>query len=422
LIEATLLAHSLYSPLTTQVYSDKQRDVVDFAVDNNESYCLASGTVRSGKSLAAVLGFTSHILQLRDRYSHLLLGRSVKVLENELLPHFHQVATEWPCYYSYNGGYSILEFGIQQIYLFAGNDDTSQKRLSGLTIHSGLFDEVTLFPKSFFDMGISRLTFDDSKVFMTCNPDSPSHFIKKEWIEDGLFDRYLDFNLNDNPTLGDQAKERLTNSFSGVFKKRYIEGLWVAAEGRIFDKYHFFEDNLDDYIILDTRVGVDYGTTSPSAYVALSRVRKKDSESVNGSPESYVVTKARKSKGVLSDSQIADELLEFCKVTCAGSLVLDPSAASLRIELLNRAERPAVRTGDNSVIPGLRLTSNSLDTGRIKLLESECHDLEEEIEGYIWEGESPRKEDDHACDALRYVVMDMCQSIITDTIHLPEGY
>ena len=46
--------------------------------------------------------------------------------------------------------------------------------------------------------------------------------------------------------LAEKIKERYRSSFVGVFFKRYILGLWVAAEGVI---YNLFADNSEEFML-----------------------------------------------------------------------------------------------------------------------------------------------------------------------------
>ena len=48
---------------------------------------------------------------------------------------------------------------------------------------------------------------------------------------------YLHFTMDDNLSLSEEIKARYCSMYIGVFFKRYILGLWAAAEGVIYDMF-----------------------------------------------------------------------------------------------------------------------------------------------------------------------------------------
>ena len=48
---------------------------------------------------------------------------------------------------------------------------------------------------------------------------------------------YLQFSMDDNLSLSERIKADYRTQYSGVFFKRYILGLWVAADGVIYAQY-----------------------------------------------------------------------------------------------------------------------------------------------------------------------------------------
>jgi hypothetical protein len=87
----------------------------------------------------------------------------------------------------------------------------------------------------------------------------------------------------------------------------------------------------------------------------------------------------------------------------------DPSGARERIELL--AAGLKVRAGINDVRLGIGAVKDRLATGRLRVVEGKCPNLLYEAGLYRYEGaeeargsESPLGEQDHALDALRYLV------------------
>ena len=86
--------------------------------------------------------------------------------------------------------------------------------------------------------------------------------------------------------------------------------------------------------------------------------------------------------------------------------IIDPSAASF-IALLGKSEWARVLSADNDVINGIMESARAMQSGKIKIMNT-CKNLIGELGGYVWDEKSvedkPKKENDHACDALRYFV------------------
>ena len=85
--------------------------------------------------------------------------------------------------------------------------------------------------------------------------------------------------------------------------------------------------------------------------------------------------------------------------------MIDPSAASFLACVRDHGRFRAV-AADNRVLVGIEAVSRWLNSGRL-FLAPECRHAIEEFGLYRWEdgAERPLKEDDHAMDDLRYLVM-----------------
>lgn len=106
-----------------------------------------------------------------------------------------------------------------------------------------------------------------------CNPDADTHWLWKR-CKTGLT-LPLQSRHQDNPTLetpaGKKYLERLSR-MTGVRRKRLFEGLWVGAEGQIFEEAWNADRNVIDAIPLDAMgrpivrqyvAGVDWGFRAP---------------------------------------------------------------------------------------------------------------------------------------------------------------
>lgn len=153
------------------------------------------------------------------------------------------------------------------IYLEGANDERSENKIRGMTLAGAYCDEVTLYPESFFSMLLSRLSVEGAKLWATCNPDSPNHYIKKNYIDraNELDCAVWNFLLTDNTFLPAEYLESVKKEYLGVFYNRFILGQWVRAEGVI---YGAFANNPDEFLLPDNfnysnivqlSFGVDFG-------------------------------------------------------------------------------------------------------------------------------------------------------------------
>lgn len=79
--------------------------------------------------------------------------------------------------------------------------------------------------------------------------------------------KYYKFYPFDNPLLDTQAKlDEVINTFQGALRKQKIYNKWCIAEGRVFTKVNKL-DSLDNIIIREIGLGVDYGSTNPTVFV-----------------------------------------------------------------------------------------------------------------------------------------------------------
>jgi PBSX family phage terminase large subunit len=259
---------------------------------------------------------------------------------------------------------------------------------------------------------------NDAKLFGTSNPGGSNHWLKKLYLDrastwltgDGPKKTIADpidltrfsFRLNDNPFLSEEYVSALAKEYVGLWYKRYIEGLWVIAEGAIYDMWDE-ERHVVDYASSGgiQVIGIDYGTTNPFACEAIEISPSKSIQvfSELGITEPY------------TDSQLADEMERWIaeQQIVAQWICVDPSAASFKMELYRRGFSNLV-DANNSVADGLRMAAALLSQGRMTV-SPKCEKLCAEIPDYRWDPDysakgvdKPIKRDDHHCDGLRYAI------------------
>ncbi len=128
-------------------------------------------------------------------------------------------------------------------YLFGGKDEGSAALIQGITLAGALLDEVALMPRSFVEQTAARCSVPGSRLWFSCNPESPGHWFYQEWILKAEEKKALrlQFTMADNPGLTREVLERYQAMFEGTFYRRFVLGEWVAAEGRVYD---FFDESM----------------------------------------------------------------------------------------------------------------------------------------------------------------------------------
>jgi PBSX family phage terminase large subunit len=176
-------------------------------------------------------------------------------------------------------GSKFLQLGPKRIYYCGADNEASFKKIRGLTIGGWYADEINLHAKSFIETALARsFASSDRKNIWTLNPDVPSHWIYKDYI-----DKYRDeqtpgynwfhFTLDDNPALTEERKAEIAAQFSGIFYKRFVLGLRVRGEGGCYPSFVHNKPgepgNVLDKVperIYRTTFGLDFGGNKSATY------------------------------------------------------------------------------------------------------------------------------------------------------------
>jgi len=84
--------------------------------------------------------------------------------------------------------------------------------------------------------GRLRLPGVPHQIFAATNPGPPSHYLYVMFFKNELGEVYQASSF-DNPALPDDYLERL-NEFEGVYKDRYVLGLWKGLEGLVYSSFN----------------------------------------------------------------------------------------------------------------------------------------------------------------------------------------
>ncbi|WP_238544576.1 PBSX family phage terminase large subunit [Geomicrobium sp. JCM 19037] len=368
---------------------------------------IADGAIRSGKTISCIDSFVTWSLSSFENETFIIAGRSMGALKRNVLQPLFQILAAKGLGYQYNRSENFFVVGSNTYYCFGASNEASQDVLQGLTAAGAYADEVALFPKSFVEQMIGRCSVDGAKIFANCNPQGPKHWFKEQYIDKANEKKilYLHFTINDNLTLAERVKERYRRMFTGVFYKRFIQGLWVMAEGLIFDMFSE-EDNVvkEHPKILQHWVTIDYGTANPTVFLLLG---------LGNDNNIYVIDEWRwdsKAKGrQKTDKEYSQALSVWLRShkLIPSYIFVDPSAKSFILQL-NKDGFKKIVQADNSVQDGIRVVSSMFGANHL-YVHKRCDGLIKELYAYVWDekaqerGEDkPMKVDDHGPDALRY--------------------
>lgn len=298
---------------------------------------------------------------------------------------------------------------------------------AGVPRHWTWFDEEC--PQAIFDECMMRLLDYDGYWWMTMTPLLGLTWVHSEFLEHPKKDVFVIFvDSYDNPHL---PKEALDDIFEGMSTDEIAQrrfGQFKPKGGLIYPEFsqeHIIEDiNLDDYLddpSWKVLVSMDHGYNNPSAWLFALYDQGED--------ELIIFHEIYQRETIISDlAELVRLYLHKHRITpyfiVGDKAILQRNATtgkSIRSEYAEN--RIHIGLSDNSVSVGIDAVSDMLKIRQgiqaPKLLVTEnCENLINELKKYEWatfqsnrtadrnnRKEEPKKKDDHACDALRYLVV-----------------
>lgn len=267
------------------------------------------------------------------------------------------------------------------------------------------------------------------QLFADCNPGGSKHWIRQR-EKDGKL-RLLRSTHRDNPTLFDDAgvlldtadarqRIRTLEDLTGVRRKRLYEGLWVTAEGAVYDN---FDSTPGRHVVVRPYaemvrmfLTVDVGFTNPAVVLEVGEDSDGRWHVFREFHERNVLPEALVAKVIEWWSQQRDDAAVFgpprsrvaCELCAVDAAAAGP-IASLQAQGVNAVSGKGKRDDGIWAIKD-RLTFQG--DGRPRLtLDPSCVETINEFESYIFKPgtDVPIKEFDHSLDALRYL-----HDVVTD--------
>ncbi len=395
-------------------FSKKQLKVLNWWMEDSphkdKDGIICDGSVRAGKTVVMSLSYVMWAMETFKDEDLGMAGKTIGSFRRNVVKPLKRMLRSCKYKVKDHRADNMLEVTkngtTNYFYVFGGKDEGSQDLIQGITLAGMLFDEVALMPESFVNQATARCSVDGSKLWFNCNPEGPHHWFKTEYL-DNLEEKnmlHLHFTMDDNLSLSEKIKERYRRMYSGIFYQRFILGLWVLAEGVIYDMF-----NKDKHVVpVEQRryskyyVSIDYGTQNPTTFGLWGFYRdtwyKVKEYHYSGREQSKQKT----------DQEYLEDLQEFVKGIRLSGVIVDPSAASFIALLKNN--RFYVIKAKNDVLDGIRNVATALNDELIKYNDC-CEETFREFSSYVWDkkaakrGEDkPIKENDHHMDGDRYFI------------------
>lgn len=389
---------------------------LEFARYANHRWNFKGGATRSGKTY---LDFKWIIpLRIRERAGKdglaVILGVTKSTIERNVLEPMRNLYGD-KLVGTISSDNTAWIFG-EKCYCLGAEKVSQVSKIRGASIKYCYGDEVADWSEEVFALLKSRLDKEYSCFDGTYNPQYPNHWLKKFLDSDAdIFSQV--YTIDDNPFLPPSFVENLKKEYAGtVFYDRYILGKWTLAEGLV---YPMFGDSCIVQDIPDTGdyyISIDYGTHNPFS-AGLWCVTK--TEAVRIGEYYYCGREERKEK---TPEEYYSEVKRLAGGRDIKCLIVDPSADAF-IATVKKHHDCKVRGAVNDVLPGIQTTAEMIASGKLKIHES-CEDAIREFGLYRWDekAESDRvvKENDHAMDEIRYMVMTVLKKHFKEHRFVPE--
>lgn len=415
--------------------SDKQVQILAFGYTSYYAL-ICDGAVRSGKSSFMMIGFIDWAMRTFNHKNFAICGKTVtSAYKNVVVPYLNlsYAKKKYTLNYKHTENKLTVTAGnvTNTFYIYGGKDESSYALIQGITLAGLLMDEVVLMCRSFVEQAVARCSVEGSKLWFNCNPDSPEHWFYREWIckckeKNAL---HIHFLMTDNPSLSDEMIARYESYWkgTGTFYDKYIKGEWTSADGLVyanFDKSIHVCDTAAriSELLQSTRqqsrqstpfyyVSCDYGITNPFAALLWCVI-----DGYAFVIKEYYYNHTDHNGKKKTDTELYSALHSLCQGYDIEYVIVDPSASSF-IELAYQKGEYDVLKASNKVIPGLEYTMRMFNAGRL-LIDQSCVNLIRELFLYSWDEnsvtDSVLKENDHACDAMRYFCYTVYRKIFGD--------
>ena len=350
------------------------------------------GGIGSGKSFA---GAAKVVSRLGRRELGLVAAPTYPMLRDATQRTLLRLLDDLGVVYQFRKGENALSIpasGHEIIFRSLDNPET----LRGPNLDYAWIDEASLIDRVAWNIVKGRVRVGAApQAWITCTPKG-RNWVWEEWERDGNPDHPLyRVATSENPELPSDFVESL--GYAGAFAAQELGGEFVAHDGLVYPGFsrpaHVRQVETDGWRPV---IGVDVGTRNPTAILLAFTA---------GDGRIHIAGEIYRRN--MSASDILGAVREQANGHEAEAIYVDPSAAGY-IRDLEREGLPVVKA-DNNVMEGIGRVTTALTEGLS--VDPSCVNLIAALESYAYpeggraETDKPVKQNDHAADALRYLVM-----------------
>ena len=276
-------------------YSKKVKKFLAKPPEDFPLLTLLDGAVRSGKTLSIIQKIPQIFDSIGNENLKVFSGYSKNTVRNnviiELKPFIENYLGGQVKVNSASGEMEIKLWGkTYPCLIVGGGDSDSVASIQGGTWDFWYANELPQHHYNFYNMALSRLTPAYAKAFADSNPESANHWLYKEKIKpylDGdlavrsVFE-YWHFTMKDNANLSETFIKNQEKLYQGAFKARKIDGLWIVADGLVYDTFNsskhiisgeHISEKIKNNDFLEYFLGIDWGWNHPTACVLIATDR-----------------------------------------------------------------------------------------------------------------------------------------------------
>ena len=272
-------------------YSLKARQFLAQPPEEFPLLTLLDGAVRSGKTLNIIQKIPQIFDSIGNDNLKVFSGYSKSTVRNNVLIELKPFIENYlGGNLKYNGASGEMEITLWgKVYpclVVGGGDSDSVASIQGGTWDFWYANELPQHHYNFYNMALSRLTPANARAFADSNPESSNHWLYQEKIKPYLEGdktvrdvfEYWHFTMKDNANLSHTFISNQEKLYQGAFKARKIDGLWIVADGLVYDTFNrskhvlTHSQMLDKILkndILEYFLGVDWGWNHPTACLLL---------------------------------------------------------------------------------------------------------------------------------------------------------
>lgn len=266
-------------------YSRKHKRFLSLPPEKMKFFTLCDGAIRSAKTLSIIYKIPQMFKFVGNEYLKVFSGYTKQTVRNnvliELLPFLRNYHGAKVKYNSSSGELDIVLWGkTYNCLVIGGGKSDSDATIQGGTWDFWYANELPKHHYSFYNMALSRLTPENAMAIADSNPESSNHWLYKERIKPylendknirSIFD-YWHFSMQDNANLSRSFIENQKKLYSGAFEARKINGLWVVAEGLVYDTFDVSKhtcahsvvlEKIANYEFREFFLGLDWGWNHP---------------------------------------------------------------------------------------------------------------------------------------------------------------